>query len=413
MSILALNTGSSSLKLALFDADTWEPLVTGEIDWAHGNRERANLTFHSPNGKRARAHLAVPDDLTVAESAINTALDLAAPGSNGAEAITLVGHRVVHGGADFRDSVLVDEKVKATIGSLSKLAPLHNPPALRAIEAAEALLPGVPHVAVFDTAFFARLPPTAYLYSLPYEYYETWGIRRFGFHGLSHAYCCERAAALLGRPLPELRLISCHLGGGCSAAAVRGGAAVATTLGFSPLEGLMMGTRSGSVDPGLLIHLLREHGLTPDELDRALNHASGLLGISGLSPDLAHIEAAATQGNQRAQLAFDMFADRVRSAIGSLAATLGGVDALIFTDRIGERSPALRAAACVGLEFMGLQLDPDRNGKASPDADIARAASPARIYVIHTHEELVVAQEAWQVMNSSSSSSSFSPSSIW
>jgi len=398
MAILAINTGSSSLKLGLFDADTWEPLLSGEIDWAHGNRERANMAFHSRHGQTITKQLAVPDDFAAAEAAISAALPLAPPSPKDRGPVTLVGHRVVHGGAQFRDSVLVDGKVKAAIAGLSRLAPLHNPPALRAIEAAEALLPGVPHVAVFDTAFFAQLPPTAYLYPLPYEYYESWGIRRYGFHGLSHAYCANRAAELVGRPLAELRLISCHLGGGCSAAAVRGGVAVATTIGFSPLEGLMMGTRSGSVDPGVLLHLQREHGLSHAELDRALNQASGLLGISGVSPDLAQIEAAAAQGHERARLAFDMFADRVRSAIGALAATLGGVDVLVFTDRIGERSPGLRAASCAGLEFMGLHLDPERNAGAQPDVDLARPGSPGRICIIHTREELVVAQEARRVI---------------
>ena len=332
------------------------------------------------------------------QCAVNAVLNSSPPGGNGRVKVTVVGHRVVHGGAEFRDSVLIDGRVKGSIAGLSKLAPLHNPALLKAIEAVETLLPDVPQVAVFDTAFFAHLPPKAFLYALPYGYYERWGIRRFGFHGLSHGYCASRAAKLLGRPLSELRVISCHLGGGCSAAAVQGGVAIATTLGFSPLDGLMMGTRSGSVDPGILLHLQREHGLTPEQLDQALSYSSGLLGISGVSPDLAQIEAAAAGGNQRARLAFDMFADRVRSAIGALAATLGGVDALTFTDRIGEHSAALRAAACDGLEFMGLRIDPRRNASPKPDADVARLDSPARIFVIHTQEELVVAREARRVM---------------
>ena len=315
-----------------------------------------------------------------------------------------MGHRVVHGGVEFRDSVLIDGRVKVGIASLNKLAPLHNPPVLKAIEAVETLLPGVPQVAVFDTAFFAQLPPKAYLYALPYEFYERWGIRRFGFHGLSHAYCAERAAELLGRPMSELRVISCHLGGGCSAAAVRGGVAVATTIGFSPLDGLMMGTRSGSVDPGILLHLQREHGLTVEELDRTLNYSSGLLGISGVSSDLAQIETAAARGNERARLAFDMFADQVRSAIGALAATLGGVDALTFTDRVGEHSAALRAAACDGLEFMGVRLDPELNADPKPDGDVATPDSPARILVIHTREELAVAREVRWVIAAQHSS---------
>lgn len=398
LTILALNSGSSSLKFGLFDAGTCEGLLAGEIDWAGGDRARAQFTLRPRNGSSVTSRLAVRDDFTAANLAVNAALASGMRGLNGHSSVTLVGHRVVHGGADFQASVLIDAHVKAGIAGLNKLAPLHNPAVLKAIDAVEALLPGVPQVAVFDTAFFAHLPPKAYLYALPYEYYERWGIRRFGFHGLSHAYCAARAAELLGRDLSRLRLISCHLGGGCSAAAVRGGVAIATTLGFSPLEGLMMGTRPGSVDPGILLHLQREHGLTLEELDRALNCSSGLLGISGVSPDLAQVEIAAAQGNERARLAFDMFADRVRSAIGALAATLGGVEALIFTDRVGEHSAALRAAACEGLEFMGLRLDPERNANPSPDVDVARPDSPARIFVIHTQEELVVAREARSVV---------------
>jgi acetate kinase len=398
MSILAINSGSSSLKFGLFDAGTCEALLAGDIDWAHGDRARARFTLRPRNGRIVTAQVAVADDFTAASSAINAALDSDSLNAEGSVKIAVVGHRIVHGGAKFRDSVLIDGRVKAGIASLNKLAPLHNPPVLKAIEAVETLLPGVSQVAVFDTAFFAQLPPKAYLYALPYEYHERWGIRRFGFHGLSHAYCAGRAAELLGRSLSELCVISCHLGGGCSAAAVRGGLAVATTLGFSPLEGLMMGTRSGSVDPGILLHLQREHGLTVEELDRALNYSSGLLGISGVSSDLAQIETAAAQGNERARLAFEMFADRVRSAIGALAATLGGVDALTFTDRVGEHSAALRAAACDGLEFMGLRIDLKRNASPKPDADVATPDSPARILVIHTQEELMVAREARRVM---------------
>jgi acetate kinase len=398
MRILAINSGSSSLKFGLFDAGTVEALLAGEIDWAQGDRARAQFTLRPRTGGQMTSLLSVPDDFTAAQCAANAVLNSSPPNGDGRVKVTVVGHRVVHGGVEFRDSVLIDGKVKAGIAGLSKLAPLHNPPVLKAIEAVESLLPGVPQVAVFDTAFFAHLPPKAFLYALPYEYYERWGIRRFGFHGLSHGYCAGRAAELLRRPLSELRVISCHLGGGCSAAAVQGGVAIATTLGFSPLEGLMMGTRSGSVDPGILLHLQREHGLTPEQLDQTLSYSSGLLGISGVSPDLAQIEAAAAQGNQRARLAFDMFADRVRSAIGALAATLGGVDALTFTDRIGEHSASLRAAACEGLEFMGLRLDPERNADPKPDTDVARPDSAARVFVIHTQEELKVAREARRVM---------------
>jgi acetate kinase len=405
VSILSINAGSTSLKFALFDDDGAERLLAGDIDWAGGDRHRAQLVLRPHNAEPARASVTLADDSAAATCAVRAALEFASAGARrpphaeGAARISAVGHRVVHGGAEFRESVLINEEVKAAIGRLCQLAPLHNPAALKAIEAAETALPGLPQVAVFDTAFYAQLPPRAYVYPLPYEWHRDWGIRRFGFHGLSHGYCAGRAAELLGRPSAQLRLISCHLGGGSSATAVRGGVAVATTMGFSPLEGLMMGTRSGSVDPGVLLHLQREHGLTLAQLDHALNNSSGLLGVSGVSADLARIEEAAAGGNERARLAFDLFADRVRSAVGALATTLGGLDALIFTDRIGEGSPALRAEVCAGLGFMGLYMDPHRNASARPDVDIASADSPACILVIHTEEERTVARETHRVVN--------------
>ncbi len=392
MSILAINAGSSSVKFGLFDVGATESLLRGEIDWANGDRTQARLSLLIPGKEPTKSMVAVPDDFTAAKVAIDAVLGSGLAG----DGIAVAGHRIVHGGAEFCQSVRLDARVKEGIARLGRLAPLHNPPALKTIEATEQLLPGVPQVAVFDTSFFAQLPPRAFLYALPYEYYTRWGIRRFGFHGLSHAYCAERATQMLGRSAEKLRLIICHLGSGCSAAAVRDGVPVASTLGYSPLEGLMMASRPGSVDPGILIHLQREHNVSIEELDRAMNYSSGLLGISGISPDFAQIEAAAAKGNARARLAFDMFADRVRSAIGSLAATMGGVDAVVFTDRVGENS-ALRAAACEGLEFMGLQLDPERNVTAKPDTDVAAPGSPGRILVIRTREELMVAREARRV----------------
>jgi acetate kinase len=397
MSILAINAGSSSLKFGLFNEPDCAPLVTGEIDWADGNRDEAQLIVRPRQGTVVKSRLPLPDSSTAAARALQAALAAMPRGAEAAAEISAVGHRIVHGGPEFRDSILIDDTVKAAIGKWSELAPLHNPPALKAIQAVEETLPGKPQVAVFDTTFHAGLPPKAYLYAVPYDWYQRWGIRRFGFHGISHAYCARRAAEIMGRDLGPLRLVSCHLGGGCSATAVRGGAAVATTGGFGPMEGLMMGTRCGSIDPGVLIHLQRQEGLTCKELDRTLNYFSGLLGISGVSPNLAQVEVAAAQGNKRAQLAFEMFADQVRGAIGRLAATLGGIDALTFTDRVGEGSPALRAAACAGLGFMGISLDTQRNAEARPDTDIAAPGSPARIMVIHTEEELMVARETRRV----------------
>jgi acetate kinase len=398
MSLLAINAGSSSLKFGLFQDETCERLAAGEIDWASGDRQEAHLVMRPRNGTIVRSRVSVPDSAIAATCAIQAALDSTRASRNGFPAITAVGHRVVHGGAEFRASVMIDDKVKAAVARLSDLAPLHNPPALRAIEAAEAALPGKPEVAVFDTAFYAQLPPKAYLYPVPYHWFQQWGIRRFGFHGLSHAYCARRAAELMKRDPAQLRLITCHLGGGCSATAVQGGVAVATTGGFSPLDGLMMGTRCGSIDPGIVLHLQRQQGLTAKELARALNYSAGVLGVSGVSADLAQVEVAAAHGNERARLAFDMFAGQVRSAVAGLAATLGGVDVLTFADRMGEGSPALRWAVCEGLQFMGIKLDRMRNAGARPDTDVATADFPVRVMVIHTEEELMVAREARRVL---------------
>jgi acetate kinase len=388
MSILVVNAGSTSLKFGLFAPGKADPLVSGAIDWADGDRQHAKLSL----GGEVCAQVAVPDDRAAALCAIETVLKTAGPGS-----ITAIGHRVVHGGTQFDGSVIIEERVKQAISNLSSLAPLHNPPALAAIEAGESL--GVPQVAVFDTSFFARLPARATHYAIPYEWVEKWGVRKIGFHGISNAYCTGRANELLGGDPTKLRLIICHLGGGCSASAVVGGSPVATTMGFSTIEGLPMGTRSGSVDPGLLLHLQREHGFSAEEIERGLTRNAGLLGVSGISSDLAQVEAAAQNGNERAQLAFELFADRVRAAIGGLAVTMGGVDALIFTDRIGESSPVLRAAACKGLGCLGLNLDPERNADCQADTDIATVQSSGRILVLHTREEWMIARETERVLS--------------
>lgn len=396
MNFLVFNAGSTSLKFGLFDPDC-EPRVEGSIDWAHGDPARAVLTMQPAGQPAVRREVSLSDSREAPGRAIGAVQQtMGAAGRSGG--IAAVGHRVVHGGTAFRESALVTPEVKAAVARLCALAPLHNPPALAAIDAAEMALPGVPQVAVFDTAFYAQLPPHAYVFALPYEWLQDWGIRRFGFHGLSHAYCAARAAELLKRDPGGLRVVSCHLGGGCSATAVRGGLAVATTMGFSPLDGLMMGTRPGSMDPGLLLHLQREHGLSLADLDQALNHRSGLLGVSGVSGDLARIEAAAAAGDTRAQLAFDLFADQVCRAIASLAASLGGLDAVVFTDRIGEGSPALRAAACERLEFMGVKLDSAVNRAARADIDVAAAGSAVRVLVLHTREEVMAARETRRVV---------------
>ncbi|MCA1581292.1 MAG: acetate/propionate family kinase [Acidobacteria bacterium] len=304
-----------------------------------------------------------------------------------------VGHRIVHGGDRFREPALFDAALERELAALTEIAPLHNPPALEVLKAARTALPDIPHVAVFDTAFFAELPPRAQTYPLPWEWRAEWGIRRFGFHGLSHEYAALRASELTdGRAAGPFRVVSCHLGQGCSAAAVSGRRPVATTMGFTPLEGLMMGTRSGSVDPGILPHVLRVAGWSAEQLEDALNRKSGLLGVSGVSSDFRKVEDAAGSGDPRARLALDLYADRVRDAIASLAATLGGLDVLIFTGGVGEHSASLRSAACANLAFMGVTLDADRNDAGSPEErNLAATTAPVEIFAIHAREEWMIA----------------------
>jgi acetate kinase len=310
--------------------------------------------------------------------------------------IDVVGHRVVHGGLEFEQSTFVTAEVKEAIARLAELAPAHNPASLEGIVATEQILGAVPQIAVFDTAFHAQMPEMAAIYPGPYEWWEQ-EIRRYGFHGISHQYCTARAAEILSRDMKDLRLLTCHLGNGCSLAAVRGGRSVNTTMGFTPLAGLMMGSRSGSVDPGVLLHLLRQPNYSVDQLDRILNQKSGLEGISGLSSDMRDILAAMAQGNQRAQLAFDTYVHSLRSHIGAMIASLGGLDVLVFTAGVGEHAAPVRAAACEAFAFLGLKLDSEKNAQPRLDWDIAAPDSTVRVLVIHTEEDWEIARECWKL----------------
>ena len=394
MSWLVLNTGSSSLKFALYDDEVRSPLIHGSVNW---QGDRAELTVQAGTGSQARKEVDVGDPDGAARAAICAVLDL----GHAAGDVRGVGHRIVHGGTRFQASVRVDPAVEADILELTPLAPLHNPPALAGLAAARAALPDAPQVAVFDTAFFKDLPPESVTLPVPARWTDEWGVRRFGFHGISHEYCAAKAAEILDRDPASLRLVICHLGNGCSASAVRGGKPVDTTMGFTPLDGLMMGTRSGSVDPGVLLYLLKAGKIDRDGLDDALNHHSGLLGVSGVSSDYQQVEHAAAGGNAAARLALGIYSTRVRATIGALAATLGGLDALVFAAGVGEHSATLRAAACSGLEFMGIRLDPVLNDPGLIDADIASALSPVSILVVHTEEELMIAREVRRIVGSS------------
>lgn len=390
-SILVINAGSATVKFALFEFESLERSATGMVDWA-GNRQRAMLRVNPAGPNPIQTELEAPTYRSGVVAALRLLQEhqawLAANG------VRVVGHRLIHGGEAIRQPVKIDAKMKALIAQFAHLAPLHIPPGLEAIEAVEAALPGVYQIGVFDTAFFADIPPYAFIYPVPYEWYAQWGIRRFGFHGTSHAYCTDRAAEMLGRSKLGLRLVICHLGQGSSATAVRDGIAVTNTMGFTPLEGFMMGTRSGTVDPGILLYVQRQKGLSVEQLDDILHHKSGLLGVSGISSDFRQVEAAARGGHQRARLALDIYAYRVRAMVGALAVTLGGLDALVFTGGIGENSCWLRREVCQGLECLGVRLDDRANETLVPDADLATPESAVRVLVIHTREDLMIAREA-------------------
>jgi acetate kinase len=394
MKVLVLNAGSSTLKFSLYDTDGERVLGEGTADWS---AEPARLTVHRAGAAETRSELTVRRHEDAMAGVLDALLHGDRPLLGGTGDLGAVGHRVVHGGDRYTAAVRVTPEVTAAIEELTELAPLHNPAALEGIRAAQAALPNVPQVAAFDTAFHATIPPAARVYPLPYAWTTDWGARRFGFHGLSHAYCAGRAAEMLGRPA-GLRLVICHLGNGCSLSAVRDGVCVDTSMGFTPLEGVMMGTRSGSVDPGLLLYVLRRKGVTPDALDRVLNHESGLLGVSGVSSDMRQVLAATDAGNERARLALEIYAHRVRQTVGAMTATLGGITALVFTAGVGEHAAPVRARVCDGLECLGLELDAPANAGCRPDADVATAGSRGRILVIATREDLMIVRETVRVL---------------
>jgi acetate kinase len=399
MKILVLNSGSSSQKSCLYEISgalpeyPQNPVWEAKIEW---DGETADIQIKKSKDTATNNRASVASRREALDQLFHSLWEGDAPAVEKPSDIHIVGHRIVHGGEKFEEPVVVTDEVKQAISSLAAFAPLHNRAELQGIEIIERLLEGVPQVAVFDTAFHRRLPRAAAVYPGPYEWFEQ-GIRRYGFHGINHQYCAQRAAQLLGKPLDSLRLISCHLGNGCSLAAIDRGRSVDTTMGFTPLEGLMMGTRSGSVDPGILTYLMREKAISGQGLDSMLNKESGLLGISGVSSDMREILKARNSRNDRAQLAFEIFVHRLRSGIGAMAASLHGLDALIFTAGIGENSPEVREAACMGFEFLNLQLDTIRNSHSPVDQDISKRDSAVRVLVIRAQEDWAIARECWRI----------------
>jgi acetate kinase len=397
VNILVINAGSSSHKAALFNTQVGSaPQWQGQLDWT-AQAGQVALTAQTLDGRSHQTTLTTEDRPTGLRALLETLWSGPVQVIASAQEIDAVGHRVVHGGDRYQASVRITPAVKTAIRDLIPLAPAHNPANLEGIEVAASFLPQVPQVAVFDTAFHSAMPPAAAAYPGPHAWWLQ-GIRRYGFHGISHRYVAQRAATLMGQPLADLKLVTCHLGNGCSLAAVAGGHSIDTTMGFTPLEGLMMGSRSGSVDPGVILHLLRQGDLTVDQLDRLLNKESGLKGISGQSNDLRTVQAAAEAGDERAQQAIAMFLHSLRRHIGAMVASLGGLDALVFTAGIGENSALVWQETCDSLGFLGIQLQTDLE-RCPEDQDIAAAASPVRVWVIHTREEWAIAQDCQTVLS--------------
>ncbi|MBL5766328.1 acetate kinase [Heyndrickxia sporothermodurans] len=386
--IIAINAGSSSLKFQLFEMPEERVISKGLIE----RIGLANSIFTiSVNDEKYKEVMDIPNHEVAVKLLLDKLTELNIIQS--LNEIEGIGHRVVHGGEIFNDSVLITEEVVEQLIKLSDLAPLHNPANIIGIQACHAALPNVPAVAVFDTAFHQTMPESSFLYSLPYDYYKKYGIRKYGFHGTSHKYVSRRAAEMLGRPIEQLRLISCHLGNGASIAAIEGGKSIDTSMGFTPLAGVAMGTRSGNIDPALIPFIMDKTGKTADEVLDVLNKKSGMLGVSGFSSDLRDIEQEAAKGNNRAELALEVFANRIHKYIGSYSARMSGVDAIIFTAGIGENSDLVRAKVLHGLEFMGIYWDPALNKIRGKEAFINYPHSPVKVLVIPTNEEVMIARD--------------------
>ena len=398
MNILVINAGSSSLKYQLLNPATGELLAKGLCERIGIDGKFTYKPQVEGKEKLDSIDVAMPTH----SEAIQAVLDALVDAENGVigsmKEIDAVGHRVVHGGEAFNKSVLITDEVMKAIEDCIPLAPLHNPANLTGIRACQKVMPGVPMVAVFDTAFHQTMPAKAYMYALPYEYYENDKVRRYGFHGTSHKYVAGRAAAMLGKKPEELKLISCHLGNGSSVTAVDGGKSVDTSMGFTPLAGLPMGTRAGDLDAGILQYVMNKYGLSIDEMLNVLNKKSGVEGLSGVSSDFRDLENAAAEGNEKASLSREKFAYEVKKYVGAYAAAMGGVDAIIFTAGVGENDKAIRAMVCKGLEYMGVKLDDEANSVRGKETVISTADSKVKVLLIPTNEELMIAMDTASIV---------------
>ena len=396
MKILVINAGSSSLKYQLIDMDTENVMAKGLCERIGIDGSRLN---HTP-GDADKVVIEKP--MKDHADAINMVIEALVSPEHGVISdmgeISAVGHRVVHGGELFSSSVVITDEVKKAVESCNELAPLHNPANLIGIAACEKAMPGVPQVGVFDTAFHQTMPKEAFMYAIPYKYYENYKVRRYGFHGTSHKYVTQRAAAMLGKKPEDLKIITCHLGNGSSITAVKNGKSVDTTMGFTPLAGVPMGTRSGDIDPAILQFIMNKENIDADKMNSILNKESGVLGISELSSDFRDLSAATAEGNKKAELAEEMFIYNVKKYIGAYAVAMGGVDAIVFTAGIGENNGAYRKAMTEGLDFMGIKIDDEKNSIRGCEVDVSAADSKVKVLVIPTNEELMIAMDTKELL---------------
>jgi len=399
MRILVLNSGSSSVKYKFFDTSTRSCLAEGQVERIGLS---GSLLHHKRyDGDKISVGIDAPDHGKAIEAVIATLMSSNHGVIRNKSEIDAVGHRVAHGGEKFTESALITEDVYKAIHQCIELAPLHNPHNIRGIDACSDLLPGVPQVAVFDTAFHHTIPPFAYIYAIPYVLYRRYGIRRYGFHGTSHRYVAMKACEMMKMSMEDLKIITCHLGNGCSIAAIKNGKSVDTSMGFTPLEGLVMGTRCGDLDPALILYVMSKENLTVAEISSMLNKHSGLVGISGLSSDMREIESEASKGNERAKLALDVFTYRVRKYIGAYAAAMGGLDVIVFTGGIGSNSVIVRQKCLEGLEFLGIKLSTSKNSACiGCDAEISESDSHVKVFAILTNEELMIALDTENIVSS-------------
>ncbi len=395
MKVLVINAGSSSLKYQLIDMSNESPLAIGLCERI--GIDNSIITQKRFDGKKLEKQTDLPTHKTALEEVVKALTDPEFGVIKDMTEINAVGHRVVHGGEKFTKSALIDESVEKAIKDCFELAPLHNPPNMMGIEACAEIMPGTPMVAVFDTAFHQTIPKYAYMYALPYALYEKHGIRKYGFHGTSHFYVSKRAAIMLGKPIEETKVITCHLGNGSSITAVEGGKSVETTMGFTPLEGVAMGTRCGSIDPAVVPFIMDKEHMSSRDVDTLMNKKSGVLGVSGISNDFRDLDEAASHGNERAELALEVFAYKIKKVIGEYSAVLNGADAIVFTAGIGENSASIRKRILAGLDKFGVKIDEEKNKIRGQEIDISTPDSKIRVLVIPTNEELTIARDTREI----------------